>query len=211
MNEVQYEAVLYEGPEAVKVTEVRLSQPPDTESCAVRGESSPERGCRDRTTIVKRRQGTLQTARRSRILLKLFSLVRKPYASEEPASGEVVAKTKPNMSKSVNGKDEDGLPGSKRVVCKERDDRNLGGPSASSHWLDESWPRGRFDQRKKTNRWVTSARRRGDSDHSILGQGKMYFMYIPNRLKGVTGQRSLHTETYPGEKGPDTREGLIYI
>ena len=194
----------------VKVGKVRLSQPPDTESCAVRGESGPERGRRDRTTTVKRRQGTLQTARRSRNLLKLFSLVRHPHASEETVSGEVVMETKPNMSESANGKDEDGLPGSKRVVCKERDDRNLGGPSASSHLLDPGRWRGRFAQRKKTNRWVSSVRRRGDSDHSILGRGKRYSIYIPTRPKGVTGQCSPHTETYPGEKGPDTRKGLIY-
>ena len=185
---------------------VRLSQPPETESCAVRGESGPEKGCRDRTTIVKRRQGTLQTARRSRNLLKLSSLVR-----HNCESGEVVMETKPNMIMTANGKDMISPPGSKRVVCKERDDRNLGGPSASSSRFDESWWRGRFAQRKKTSRWVSSVRRRGDSDHSILGRGKMYLIYIPIRLKGVTGQRSPHTETYPGEKGPDTREGLIYI
>jgi hypothetical protein len=190
----------------VKVVRVRPGQPPETESCAVRGESGSERGCRDRTTIVKRRQGTLQTARRSRTLLKLFSLDSRIYES-----GEAVTWAKSKMFMTTNGKVMNSFPGSKRVVCKERDDRNLGGPFASSHWLDQSRWRGRFAQRKKTNRWVSSVRRRGDSDHSILGRGKMCFTYIPNRLKGVTGQRSPHTETYPGEKGPDTREGLIYI
>jgi len=188
------------------MAEVRLSQPPETESCAVRGESGPEKGCSDRTTIVKRRQGTLQTARRSRILLKLFSLDSRIYES-----GEAVTWAKSNMRMTTNGKVMNSSPGSKRVVCKERDDRNLGGPSASSHWLDKGRWRGRFVQRKKTNRWVSSVRRRGDSDHSILGRGKMCFTYIPNRPKGVTGQRSSHPETYPGEKGSDTRKGLIYI
>ena len=120
MKEVQNEPN-QERSGTVKVTGVRLSQPPDIESCAVRGgigsEVGNEKDNRNRTIIVKREQGTLQTARRSRILLKLFSLVRHPHASEETASGAVLTETKPNMSKSANGKDEDGLPGSKRVVC----------------------------------------------------------------------------------------------
>jgi hypothetical protein len=97
------------------------------------------------------------------------------------------------------------------VVCRERDDRNLGGPSASLRPLDKSRRKGRFDQRKKTNRRVSPARGRGDSDHPILGRGKMKrgsAHSIPNRLKGVTGQRSSHSETYPGEKGPEAREGV---
>ena len=204
MKKVQKEPK-YERMTTVKVVRVRLSQPPNTESCAVRGGSGSEKDYRNRTTIVKRRQGTLQTARRSRNLLKLFSLVR-----HNCESGEVVMETKPNMIMTTNGKDMISPPGSKRVVCKERDDRNLGGPSASSHRLEKSRWRGRFAQRKKTNQRVSSVRRRGDSDHSILGRSKLASA-IPNRLKGVTGQRSPHTETYPGEKGPDTREGLIYI
>ena len=195
----------YERLSTVKVGRVRPSQPPNTESCAVRGGSGSERGCRDRTIIVKRRQGTVQTARRSRNLLKLFSL-----ESNRRVCGEVVMETKPNMVMTVNGKDMISPAGSERVVCTERDDRNLGGLSASSHWLPASQWRGRFGQRKKTNRRVSPARGRGDSDHPILGRGKMASA-VPNRLKGVTGQRSPHTETYPGEKGPDTRKGLIYL
>ena len=184
---------------------VRASHSPKTESCmmcvGIGSEVVSEKDYRNRTIIVKRRQGTLQTARRSRILLKLISLER-----HKCECGEVVAETKPNMIMTTNGKDMISPPGSMRVVCKERDARNLGGPSASSRWLDESQRRGRFDQRKKTSRRVKPVRGRGDSDHSILGRGKTpqaTACGVPNRLKGVTGQRSLHTETYPGEKGPE--------
>ena len=186
------------GPEVVKITGVRLSQPPDTESCAVRGgigsEVGNEKDYRNRTTIVKRRQGTLLTARRSRSLLKLSSLER-----HKCESGETVTKAKPNMNMTANDKGVFNPPGSKRVVSKERDVRNLGGPSASSRSGER---RGRVDQRQKATRRVSSVRRRGESDHSIAGRGKMAAA-IPTRLKWVTGQRSLHTETYPGEKGPD--------
>lgn len=212
MNEVQNEAVLCGRPTIVKVAGVRASRPPETESCALSGgigsEVENEKDNRNRTINVKRRQGTLWTARRSRTLLKLFSLEREIHAG-----GEVVAKTQPNMTIAANGKDMVNLPGSKRVVCRERDDRNPGDPSASLRPLDKSGRKGRFDQRKKASQRVLPARGRGDSDHPIVVRGKTKRAQArsdPTRPKEVTGQRSSHSETYPGEKGPESRKGPIH-
>ena len=156
----------HQGAGAEKASVGRASHPPNTESCAREGGIGPEvapceNGCRNRTTPVKRRPGTLRAVRRSRTLLKQFSLVRR-----NSAGGDGFAEPAPNTTGSVTGEGAVGLSGSESMARWEREVRNLGRPLCLLGRLKAV--RGRSDQRKKTGRRVS----RGESDRLVVGRGK---------------------------------------
>lgn len=164
-----------------------------------------EKDYRNRTTIVKRRQGTVSTVRRSRSLLKQSSSDIKLTRVCEAA----VMEAKLNTGVATNGKAMPDPPESKRMVGTERDARNLGGPSASSRSAER---RGRAVQRKKTTRRVSSVRRRGESDRSISARGKVAVLAaIPTRVKGVTGQRSYATRNISRRERAGVPVGFLSI
>ena len=151
---------------------VRANHPPNTESCMMEGGIGPEvgdeKGYRNRTTIVKRRQGTMRAVRSHRTLLKRYSLVR-----HINASGESVAKPKPNTDTTAKGEDVEDLPGSESMARIERKVRNLGRPLCL---LVRNTPKqGRAEQRKKADRRVV--KRGVRSSHGRAGQE----VYLPSK------------------------------
>jgi hypothetical protein len=155
----------HQGAGAEKATVGRASHPPNTESCAREGGIGPEvaaceNGGRNRTTLAKRRPGTPRAVRRSRTLLKQFSLER------HNSGGDGFAQPAPNTTESATGEDLVGLAGSESMARWEREAGNLGRPLCllGRHQA----VRGRSDQRKKTDRRVS----RGESDRLTVGRGK---------------------------------------
>ena len=115
----------------------------------------------NRTTRLKRRQGTMRAARGSRTPLKQYS-----PENHLPAGGEGVTQPEPNTAGSVRGEDPDDPPGSESVARMEREVRNLGRPLCLPAGREACW--GRIDQREKAVRWV----QRGESDRFTVGRGK---------------------------------------
>jgi len=154
-----------QGAEVEKTTAGRVSHPPDTESCVREGGNGPaaerEKGSRNRTTRAKRRQGTLRAVRRSRTLLKRYSLVK-----NKGAGGDGVTKSAPKTTGTAMGEVAVGLSGSESMASRERGVRNLGRPLCLPGRPGAA--RGRSDQRKKTGRRVS----RGESDRPTVGRGK---------------------------------------
>jgi hypothetical protein len=103
----------------------RLNQPPNTECCTKEGQVSVAAGDANRTTVVKRTQGTAQAASGSRTPLKQSSL------ETQDAGGDSVALAEPNTPTAVIGEAVGGLPGSKSMAREERADGNLGDPEKS--------------------------------------------------------------------------------
>ena len=103
----------------------RLNQPPNTECCTKEGQVSVAAGDANRTTFVKRTQGTSQAVSGSRTPLKQSSL------ETQDAGGDSVASAEPNTPAAVIGEAVGGLPGSKSMASEERADGNLGGPEKS--------------------------------------------------------------------------------
>ena len=103
----------------------RLNQPPHTECCTKEGQVSVAAGDADRTTFVKRTQGTSQAVSGSRTPLKQSSL------ETQDAGGDSVALAEPNTPAAANGEAVGDLPGSKSMAREERADGNLGDPEKS--------------------------------------------------------------------------------
>ena len=82
-------------------------------------------GDSDRTTFVKRTQGTSQAVSGSRTPLKQSSL------ETQDAGGDSVALAEPNTPAAANGEAVGDLPGSKSMAREERADGNLGDPEKS--------------------------------------------------------------------------------
>ena len=103
----------------------RLNQPPNTECCTKEGQVSVAAGDANRTTFVKRTQGTSQAVSGSRTPLKQSSL------ETQDAGGDSVALAEPNTPAADIGEAVGGLPGSKSMAREERADGNLGDPEKS--------------------------------------------------------------------------------
>lgn len=103
----------------------RLNQPPNTECCTKEGQGSVAAGDANRTTFVKRTQGTSQAVSGNRTPLKQSSL------ETQDAGGDSVALAEPNIQAAAIGEAVGDLPGSKRMACEERADGNLGDPEKS--------------------------------------------------------------------------------
>ena len=103
----------------------RLNQPPNTECCTKEGQVSVAAGDANRTTVVKRTQGTAQAASGSRTPLKQSSL------ETQDAGGDSVALAEPNIQAAAIGEAVGDLPGSKSMAREERADGNLGDPEKS--------------------------------------------------------------------------------
>jgi len=162
---------------------VRPSQPPKPECRPEPGQTPAAEGGAGRTTSGKQTQGNSQAASGSRTPLKLSSL-----DTVRHAGGDGVASPEPNQKQTDTGEVCGNLPGSQRVACEERIDRNLGGP-ADSRRANCGHETGRGAQRQE----VRSEGRQGiRSVHSSQGQG-----HGPDPGQGIDAMTSLQRKPQP--------------
>lgn len=124
-----------------KGAEVRLSQPPITESWSLCGGNDPKVGNRNGTTnrtIIKfkRRQGT-HSGRKESVAPHLKQISLDTFIH---ASGDGVSSPESNMNdRSINGESGFNLPGSMSMARWERDVRNLGETHDLPAINNDSW------------------------------------------------------------------------